>query len=71
MIACRLLVAALALAPGLAGANPAPTRSDAEPIQIIVLDRPPYYVVRDGKPSGFLLLRAKRFIEKAKIPIGS
>ena len=60
----------LALAAGLAGANPGPMVG-GEPIQVVVLDRPPYYVVHDGKPSGFLLLRAKRFIEAAKIPVAT
>ena len=66
----RSAAAVLALPAGLAGANPGPMVG-GEPIQVVVLDRPPYYVVHDGKPSGFLLLRAKRFIEAAKIPVGA
>lgn len=71
MIAGRALAAALALASGLVGANQSPASGGVEPIEVVVLDRPPYYGVRDGKPSGFLLLRAKRFIEAAKISIGA
>jgi polar amino acid transport system substrate-binding protein len=60
----------------LAGLPPAPVATAAEeirlapePISIIVLDRPPYYEVREGQPAGFLLLRAKQHFEAAGLPI--
>lgn len=40
-----------------------------EPISVIVLNRPPYYELRDGKPGGFLLLRSVRHFEAAGLPI--
>lgn len=67
-IVAGLLLAAAFLTSGPAAAAQAPDA--VGPIEVVVLDRPPYYQVHDGRPSGFLLLRAQRFIEQAKIPIG-
>lgn len=53
----------------LLGAWPASLPAGEDPLQLLVFDRPPYYVLEKGQPaSGFLLNMAREIFTQAGIP---
>ena len=68
----RLLRVSLIALAALAVLLPAAalTAQEAAPVTLLVFHRPPYYILKDGKPAGgFLLTAALLVFEKAGIPV--